>query len=135
MQLIVVAQRYAHSFDFTDDEHRPLERWKKVSRKPRSSPNEATSLPKVFVVEDDRSVRSAIARLLMPMQCAVRTFASAEQFLAEVPPDSRGCLILDLRLPGMTGLQLLKQLAREQWKLSTIVISAELGDTGEQDAL
>jgi len=99
-----------------------------------TSPRDAGMPPTVHVVEDDASVRKCIARLLVPLQLRVCTFDSAEQFLAETPPGARGCLVLDMRLPGMTGLQLLEQLTRDRWRLPTILISAEFTDNDREDA-
>jgi FixJ family two-component response regulator len=78
----------------------------------------------IFIVDDDASVRTAIRRLLMSQDLPVRMFASAEQFLAQIDSSARGCLILDVRLPGMTGLQLQNQLVAQAWKLPVIIVSA-----------
>ena len=58
-------------------------------------------LPIIFVVDDDASVRRAIRRLLLSLKLPVRLFSSAEQFLSGVERGTRGCLILDLHLPGI----------------------------------
>ena len=80
--------------------------------------------PIVFVVDDDVSIRTAVRRLLLPLRHPVRLFSSAEQFLSRTEPDERGCLILDMRLPGITGLQLQQHLADGGWKLPIIFITA-----------
>src|SRR4051812_40722003 len=113
---------------------RPTDRSEPFADLSATSPRDAAMPPTVHVVEDDPSVRKCIARLLLALKCPVRTFDSAEQFLAETPPGARGCLVLDVRLPGMTGLQLLEQLTRDQWRLPTILISAEFTDTAREDA-
>ena len=64
------------------------------------------SRPIVYVVDDDRSVRSSVARLLESTGFEVRTFASATDYLDEVDAESHGCLLLDLRMPGIDGLEL-----------------------------
>ena len=64
----------------------------------------------VFVVDDDASVRRSLDRLLRADGLAVRTFASAEQFLATAPVDGPSCLVLDLRMSGIDGLDLQQQL-------------------------
>jgi FixJ family two-component response regulator len=60
--------------------------------------------PTVFVVDDDSTVRQAVARLLRSLGMQVETFASARAFLTRPRPDGPACLILDVRLPGENGL-------------------------------
>jgi FixJ family two-component response regulator len=67
--------------------------------------------PIVFVVDDDRRVREALHRLISSAGLAVITFASAAEFLECEKPDAPACLILDLQLPGIGGLELQQQLA------------------------
>lgn len=59
----------------------------------------------VYVVDDDDSVRKALSRLLLASGHDVKPYASPERFLAEFPRGSHGCLILDMTMPKMTGLQ------------------------------
>lgn len=66
--------------------------------------------PVVFVVDDDRRVREALSRLITSTGLAVITFATAAEFLECEKPDSPACLILDLQLPGVSGLELQQQL-------------------------
>lgn len=80
--------------------------------------------PAIFIVDDDASVRTAVRRLLRSVHQSTRLFSSAEQFLAHADPGARGCLILDVRLPGMSGLQLQKHLASRAWQLPLIFITA-----------
>jgi FixJ family two-component response regulator len=91
--------------------------------------------PLIFVVDDDASVRTAVRRLLMSVRTPVRLFASAEQFLADTPAGTRGCLILDVRLPGMSGLQLQQQLVEQGWNLPLIFISSYDDDDPRDVAL
>jgi FixJ family two-component response regulator len=65
----------------------------------------------VFVVDDDASVRRSLARLLRSAGFEVETFASAEDFLSAPHPECPSCLVLDLRMPGIGGLDLQHQLA------------------------
>jgi len=65
----------------------------------------------VFVVDDDPSVRQALGKLIQTIGLDVRTFASAEDFLNQDRPDRPSCLILDARLPGMSGLELQSRLS------------------------
>lgn len=67
--------------------------------------------PIVFVVDDDRRVRDALSRLIKSAGLSVITFASAAEFLAWEKPDAPACLVLDLQLPGVNGLELQQQLA------------------------
>ena len=70
----------------------------------------AGPLPTVFVVDDDEGVRSALALLLKSMGQPAATYASAADFLADYDPDRPGCALLDVRMPGMSGLELQQQL-------------------------
>jgi len=65
----------------------------------------------VFVVDDDRRVREALSRLISSAGLAVVTFKSAKEFLEYEKPDALACLVLDLQIPGMDGLELQRQLA------------------------
>jgi FixJ family two-component response regulator len=69
--------------------------------------------PIVFVVDDERRVREALSRLLTSAGLSVITFASAAEFLSFEKPDAPACLVLDLQLPGVSGLELQQQLADE----------------------
>ena len=68
------------------------------------------SQPTVFVVDDDEAVRGSLMLLLKSLGLPVVTFASAPDFLAAYRPEQAGCLILDIRMPGMSGLELQHQL-------------------------
>jgi FixJ family two-component response regulator len=80
--------------------------------------------PTVFIVDDDAGVRDSLAMLLELKGFRTRTFAAAEAFLAEYRPEWPGCLVLDLRMPGMTGLELQADLARRGSTLPVIIITA-----------
>jgi two-component system, LuxR family, response regulator FixJ len=77
----------------------------------------------VFLVDDDQSVRQALQWLIESIELKVAAFASADQFLQAFDPDSPGCLVVDVRMPGMSGLELQQQLARRQCRLPVIVIT------------
>jgi FixJ family two-component response regulator len=66
--------------------------------------------PIVFVVDDDNSVRKSLARLIRSVSLNVETFASADAFLDRNPYEGPACLILDVRMPGLSGLDLQKEL-------------------------
>ena len=79
----------------------------------------------VFVVDDDSSARSGIARLLRTAGHDVRAFASAEEFLDDFDPETFGCLVLDARMPGMSGEELLAELKTRGVHLPIIAVSAD----------
>jgi len=66
--------------------------------------------PVISVVDDDTSVRSSLRRLLKAMGFEVRTFASAVEYLQQGPIHDHGCVIVDVRMPGMNGIDLQKKL-------------------------
>jgi RNA polymerase sigma factor (sigma-70 family) len=78
----------------------------------------------VFVVDDDPSVRSAIKRLIASVGLQVELFGSAQEFLASRLPNLPSCLILDIRLPGISGLALQRQLAEANVQIPIIFITA-----------
>jgi len=67
--------------------------------------------PTVFVVDDDAHFLAGVSRLLRASGFAVETFPSAERFLALRPPEAPGCVLTDLRMPGMNGIELQDALA------------------------
>ena len=71
-----------------------------------------TDAPRVYVVDDDSSVRRSIKRTLQAAGYEVAVFASPHEFLEQARPERPGCLVLDLRMPGMTGLELQTLLGR-----------------------
>jgi len=78
----------------------------------------------VAVVEDDESYRAALQRLLKSAGLSVLAFASAEDFLNSGQQRETGCLIADIRMPGMSGLDLQARLSTEQCPIPTIFITA-----------
>ena len=79
--------------------------------------------PTVFVVDDDRAMRESLSWLLDSVGLHVRSYATAADFLADHDPAQPGCLVLDVRMPGMSGLDLQAELARRGVDLPTIVIT------------
>jgi len=77
----------------------------------------------IFVVDDDASMREALQRLLRSVGLPVTTFASAREFLHHRGADVPGCLVLDVRLPGLSGLDLQHELAAAQMDLPIIFIT------------
>jgi len=78
----------------------------------------------ISVVDDDTSVRSSLKRLLRSMGFQVRTFASAVEFLQQGPLHDHGCVIVDIRMPGMNGIDLQKKLQESRILLPIIFITA-----------
>ena len=79
--------------------------------------------PTVFIVDDDPAVRDSLRWLLESMRLRVATFDSAEAFLRFYTMHMVGCLILDVRMPGMSGLQLQQHLTKQQYALPIIFIT------------
>jgi FixJ family two-component response regulator len=86
----------------------------------------------ISVVDDDESVRKAIKRLIKSVGISVNDFASAEDFLSSGLCEEAACLILDVRLPGMSGLELQSQLIASNCTVPIIFISAH--DDGQDEA-
>ena len=77
----------------------------------------------VLVIDDDPAVRASIGRLLRSVGINVRLFASIPDFLASDPPDGPTCLVLDVRLPGQSGLDLQRELTQANRELPIIFIT------------
>ena len=77
----------------------------------------------IFVVDDDRGVREVIRELLKEAGYRVETFASGEALLGGVRAGGRGCLVIDVRMPGMSGFEALARLAAVGKALPTVVIT------------
>jgi DNA-binding NtrC family response regulator len=82
-----------------------------------------TAAAPVYVVDDDPSVREAVGRLVRSAGWRVETFASAREFLASPWADVPSCLILDVRLPGLSGLDLQQQLAKSGARTSIVFLT------------
>ena len=79
---------------------------------------------KVYVVDDDQAIHAALRWLLESENYSVECFASGEAFFASVPNSARGCLLLDIRMPGMSGLEMMRLLNERGYTLPTIIVSA-----------
>jgi FixJ family two-component response regulator len=77
----------------------------------------------VFVVDDDASIREALSSLIRSAGLRVATFSSAKEFLQSDKPNVPACLVLDVRLPGMSGLELQLELAVSHYEIPIIFIT------------
>jgi FixJ family two-component response regulator len=78
----------------------------------------------VFVIDDDRSLRESIKSLIRSVGMRVETFASAQEFLTSSRPDVPACLVLDVRMPGLSGLDLQRELSKVDIPVPIIFITA-----------
>jgi two-component system response regulator FixJ len=81
----------------------------------------------VYLVDDEFAVRDSLALLIESTGQAVRSFASAEAFLSNYDPNQPGCLLLDVRMPSMSGLELQDELLRREISIPIIFISGHAG--------
>lgn len=78
----------------------------------------------VYVIDDDPAVRDSLGLLLGLRGLRTQMFASAESFLETYDAAGRGCVLIDVRMPGMDGLALFEEIGRRGWKIPCIVMSA-----------
>jgi FixJ family two-component response regulator len=78
----------------------------------------------IFIIDDDQSSRRGIARLVHAAGMHVRSFASAQEFLALGKRDGPGCIVLDVRMPSMTGPELQEELSKDDYCMPIIFLSA-----------
>ena len=90
---------------------------------------------KVSIVDDDESVREGLSRLLSSVGFAVNTFASAEEYLSSRQPRRPDCLLLDVRMPGMGGIELERQLVANHFEIPVVFITAHEEETPPAQAL
>jgi FixJ family two-component response regulator len=90
--------------------------------------------PLISIIDDDQAVRDALQRMLRSYGFTTSVFASAEQFLASGRPCGEACLILDVRMPGMTGLGLYRHLMSEGCRIPIILITGS-PTTGERESV
>jgi len=79
--------------------------------------------PTVFVIDDDPSVLKSLARLVRSLGFDAETFASAEQFLTRKHFDGVGCIVLDVRMPGLSGMDLQDELSKADYSMPIIFIT------------
>jgi RNA polymerase sigma factor (sigma-70 family) len=79
--------------------------------------------PTVFVVDDDPAIRESLRWLIESVGLSVKIFATAQEFLEGYDPSSAGCLVLDIRMPGMSGLDLQNELAARKVNIPILIIT------------
>ncbi len=84
----------------------------------------AEAKPRVFIVDDDHGVRESVSILMRSIGVESETFQSADDFLEQYDSEKPGCLVLDVRMPGMSGLELQERLASVRSTLPIIFVSA-----------
>ena len=81
------------------------------------------STPAVFVIDDQEAVRHALAEMLKVFGYTVEAFPSADAFLEQLTEPRSGCIVADVRMPGMDGIELVRELARRNLQLPVVLIS------------
>ena len=79
--------------------------------------------PTVFIVDDDPAIRKSLRFLLETVGLHVETHASAREFLDRYQPERPGCLVLDVRMPGMSGLELQTKMRELRWEIPVIILT------------
>jgi FixJ family two-component response regulator len=91
--------------------------------KPPTNTTQKPVSPTVFVVDDDASIREALSSLVRSIGLSVETFSSAKEFLRHKRSEAPGCLVLDVRLPGLSGMELQRELAAANNKIPIVFIT------------
>ena len=89
----------------------------------------------ISIVDDDESMREALQSLLRSVGFRAKTFASAEQFLQSDQIENTACLILDVRMPGMSGLELQRRLMATQCRIPIVFVTAHGDEEARSRAL
>jgi FixJ family two-component response regulator len=89
----------------------------------------------ISIIEDDKATRAALSGLMRARGFATRTFSCAEDFLAEKAFETSHCIITDIHMPGLTGIELKEQLDRAQCSVPIIMITARLEESTQRRAL
>jgi FixJ family two-component response regulator len=117
---------------FAMSPNRPI--WNPTSSEP-SNGNPKAEKGLISIVDDDESVRKALKRLFKSVGLRVEAFASAEDFLSLASPQHAACLVLDLRLPGMSGLELQARLLAANYRIPVVFTSAHGDQQARKQAL
>ena len=88
--------------------------------------------PPIFVVDDEEAVRKSLVRLLGAIGVPTETFPSAVAFLSTYEGDKPGCLLVDLRMPGMSGLELIQELKRRESTMPVIIMTGHTDERSVQ---
>ena len=105
--------------------HRQAQPWGKA----------AQSAPKILVVDDDGSVRKALGRLFKSAGYAVELYASGEEYLARPPAAPPACLVIDMKMAGMGGLELQRSIGAASRPLPIVFITGDVDDDSRAQAL
>jgi FixJ family two-component response regulator len=89
----------------------------------------------ISIVDDDDSLRSSLANLIRSVGFCSQGFSSAEAFLSSSQARATACLILDVRMPGMNGLELQRHLVAANWRIPIIFITSHADDDARTRAL
>jgi FixJ family two-component response regulator len=93
---------------------------------------QTTETLRVYIVDDDVSVRTALSRLMRSAGIESRAYESPERFLAEVHNDGHACILMDITMPRMSGMELLARLKEKGIKYPVIAVSARDDDDTRQ---
>src|SRR5262245_23881649 len=91
--------------------------------------------PLISIVDDDDALRNSLDDLIRSIGLRTQDFRSAEAFLSSPQARDTACLILDVRMPGMSGLELQRQIVAANWRLPIIFITAHADDDARERAL
>lgn len=91
--------------------------------------------PLISIVDDDDSLRNSLGNLLRSVGLRVQEFASADAFLASQDVRETACLILDVRMPGMNGLELQRHVVAADWRLPIVFVTSHADDDARARAL
>jgi FixJ family two-component response regulator len=92
-------------------------------------------IPLISIVDDDQSIREALASLIESFGFEVEQFSSAEEFLSSIYIDRTACLILDIQMRGMSGLELQRELAARRHRVPIIFVTAHGDEKQRQQAI
>jgi FixJ family two-component response regulator len=92
-------------------------------------------VPLIAIVDDDDSLRKSLDNLIRSVGFRTQGFSSAEAFLSSNQVHDTACLILDVRMPGMSGLELQRQMVAANWPLPLIFVTAHADDDARAQAL
>src|SRR5690606_4410624 len=99
--------------------------WRPGDRRMRglAMPHDVSERAVVHIIDDDESLRRALDRMFRSVDLETRTYGTAREFIDAQRPDRPGCIVLDVRLPGINGLDLQKQLAELGIRLPVVLIT------------